>query len=108
MIRRFTGFAALWVAIATFGAPVGATPWNPEGDGTLLSRDDGRLVLASAGAAETMLRRQPAPVSPRPATTLFEPDPCSTLGCCRQSRLSRFVSVPKNPPYRRIPEIMGK
>jgi len=70
MIRRFTGFAALWVAIATFGAPVGATPWNPEGDGTLLARNDGRLVLASAGAAETMLRRQPAPVSPRPAPLL--------------------------------------
>jgi hypothetical protein len=70
MIRRFTGIVAAWAAIATFGAPVGATPWNPDGDGTLLSRIDGRLGLASAGAAETMLRRQPAPVSPRPAPLL--------------------------------------
>jgi hypothetical protein len=70
MIRRFTGIVAAWVAIATFGAPpAGATPWDPDGGGTL-SRIDGRLGLAGAGAAETMLRRQPAPVSPRPAPLL--------------------------------------
>lgn len=67
MIRRLTGIVAACASIAALGAPAGATPWNPYGAGINLSRIDGRVVVTGAGTAETMLRRQPAPVSPRPA-----------------------------------------
>ena len=67
MIRRLTGIVAACAAIAALGAPAGATPWNPDGAGINPSRIGGRVGLTGAGAAETMLKRQPAPVSPRPA-----------------------------------------